>query len=773
MLRSSHCTSPSFSDFKKSLDAALAKGSVEVEIVKCVTLGPPEAGKTQLKETLVGRFDDISESTPMSTGAEVVMQRYVQGDTSWEPLTRERLRKSLHTTVKEKTFTESTSTASRSEVLAPEQEIQTIPTGTQEGGSQRVPCGDRIESRKALHESFAAVRASVEEGLKEADPTEVRGLQKMRIIHLIDSGGQPAFFDFHPVIATSRAVYFLVYNMEDEDEDKKKGLDAKPKITYRKKKFPTKDLPNEKQSNLSIIKDSLLTLHDCKQKFISMEGELHRWFGDSISKSADVLPVLVVGTRKREKEVIASESKKLVNECSYLPLWKKVLHCAQTGTKLFAVESTDRTCQGVQAIRREVDRAGCMYKLQLPISWFFCQLIFWSVNEDLHVLIYADLQYLCQRGNLVADSDEFRAMVRTFHLLGIFSFPYFDQELTLGSQWKPDDKPVFTNPDVLYQQVTKILEIAFRDLDMTEMEPEARESLMELQSNGQLDKHTLGHLGIPDQLGSYTGFHSYLLERLVQWGLAATPAPVTSAKLAKPAPVTVTGAPKPAPLTSEEATGTYRLTYFIPSALPACDKEPLKCTDSHFRSLAFTFRLSLPDGKIFYYVPRGIFPHLIVQAKGKGYIIQYNTDYEKDLFRDVAVFSIVPKQFAYNVMVVDKMDHIAISIDPADELKERSSYDECRKIISDFRDAMKATYERIYHTSLDVTVAYKCMCKRPEAPPSHLAEIRSQYGCCVLQCLQPRQVWQKVCDPEIAALLYDQGRYPCFCRAFLGLYMVY
>ena len=740
---SSHYTSPSLSvhsDFKESLDAALAKGSVEVEIVKCVTLGPPEAGKTQLKEALVGRFDGIRESTPMSTGAEVVMQRYVYGDTSWEPLTRERLRKSIHTTVKDKTFTEST--ASRSVVMALEQEIQTMPTGVQEGGSLRIPRGSRVESKKVLQESFAAVRASVEEGLEDADPTEVKGLQKMRIVHLIDSGGQPAFFDFHPVIATSCAVYFLVYNMKDEDKDNRKGLDAKPKITYRRKEFPTKDLPNENQSNLSIIKDSLLTLHDCKQKFVTMEGELHHWFGDSISKSADVLPVLVVGTRKREEEVIASESKKLVNECSYLPLWKKVLHCAQTGKKLFAVESIDPTCLGVQSIRKEVDRAGCMYKLQLPISWFFCQLIFWSINEDLHVLTYTDLQDLCQRDNLVASPAEFQAMVRTFHLLGIFSFPYFDQELTLGRQWKPDDKPVFTNPDVLYQQVTKILEITFRDLEKTEMEPAARESLMELQSNGRLDTDTLGHLGIPDQLGSYKGFHIYLLERLVHWGLAARPTPVTC-----------------------ESTGTGRRTYFIPSALPACDKEPLECTDSPFPSLAFTFCLQDDDGNEHHYVPRGIFPHLIVQAEGKGYKIQENTEYEKCLFRDVAIFSIKPSpcnkmQYAYNVTVMDKMDHIAISIDPASKSKVRSSPDECRKIVRDFRDAMKATYKRIYCTSLDVTVACKCTCERHETPLSHLAKIiHSQDGCCELQCLLPRKLWQNDCPPKIKALLYDQGRY--------------
>ena len=93
----------------KSFEASLAKGSVEVEMVKCVTLGPPEAGKTQVKSALIGKFDRSGESTPKSTGAVAVMQRYVHGKSMWEPLTRARLCKSLHITVKKKMYTESAS----------------------------------------------------------------------------------------------------------------------------------------------------------------------------------------------------------------------------------------------------------------------------------------------------------------------------------------------------------------------------------------------------------------------------------------------------------------------------------------------------------------------------------------------------------------------------------------------------------------------------------------------------------------------------------------
>ena len=716
-----------FTDFKKSLEAALAKGSVEVEMVKCVTLGPSEAGKTQLKSALIGKFDDSIESTPMSTGAEAVIQRYVHGKSTWEPLTRERLLKSLNTTVKKMTFTESASprpTEANSSMQ--ENEAQAGGTGVHEDTTDTL--GQTADSKKALRSRFAAIRASVEVELKEADTAEAKSLDKVRIIHMVDSGGQPAFFDIHPVIATSRAVYLLVYNM-------KEGLDHKPTITYRKKAFPTKQLQNTKQSNLDMIKDSLLTLHDCKQKFTALERELHHWFGDAISESADELPVLVVGTRKR-KESIAHESEKLAKECSYLPLWNKVLPNTDTGYKLFPVESTDPDCEGVQSVRQVVDQAGCIFTLPLPVSWFLCQLIFLSVDENLHVLTFSDLQNLCLQEGLISDRDEFLAMIRAFHLLGIFSFPYLDQELTLRDHWRPDDKPVFTNPNVLYQEVTKILEMAYRDLAKTQMDDTKRESLTALQSSGRLDSNTLGYLGIPDDFGFYSGFHAYLLERLVQWGLAA----------------------KPTTEISEGAAVTGRAAFFIPSVLPACDEEPVKCNES---PLSFTFCLSLPDKSKVNYVPRGIFPHLIVHIEGQGYEIQENTYYQSCLYRDVATFGIKPShsnkmQYAYNVMVADKMDHVTIAIDPAQEY-ELSTADR-RRIVIDFKKAMEFVYEGIYQVQLAVTEASECRCDK--RLPSHLAMvIRRENGCYAMQCSLPGKIKQYDCPLEIAALLCGQGGY--------------
>ena len=770
-----------FTDFKESLEGALAKGSVEVEIVKCVTLGPPEAGKTQLKSALVGRFDRSDQSTPMSTGAEVVMQRYISGKTSWEPLTKKKLQEAFLNTVETCPSEElsvsdneisefpgkysshpvndtgvhsdslqhtSTNTSldmqTKTVALPPSPLLGTVDSSSHTGNSTEMPLASQkymsidtmsdIQAEKAvLQEQFHALRKSVEDGLKESEgatkAADRMSLQKVRMIHLIDSGGQPAFFDVHPVIATSRAVYLVVYNM-------KEGLEAKPKITYRKKDidFPVKGMPNEMQSNLDMITGSLLTLQHCKQKFVKLERELHCWFGESISQSEDAVPVLVVGTRKTVRSV-ASESDKLAAACSHLPSWKEVLPCTLNGTRLFPVDSMDSTCEGIQALRDAITEAECTYQLRLPISWLFCQLIFWSAAENLQTLPFSILSDLCQHEGLVSGDRECLAMIRTFHLLGIFSFPYFDQEQTLGDLWKPDTHPVFTNPDVLYQQVTKVLEVAFHRLEITKMKPGKRKSLEELQSNGRLNVRTLHHLSIPNQLGAYIGFHSYLLERLVHWGLAARLASNISDEI----------------------------EYFIPSVFPPCNQDPF-CfpAECPIPDLAFTFKGTRGDNIPFYCVPLGIFPHLIVNilTLDKGYDIQHNTDNYKCLFRDAAIFVIKPltcstMEHSYNVRLTDNRDHISISILPSHNKMIRSDRD-CRRIIRDFRSAIEDAYKRIYHTHHSVMLACPCPCGRIHK--NHLAAILPHASQYIQECLSTEGPhWVQDCPEDIAAIV-NHGR---------------
>ena len=128
------------------------------------------------------------------------------------------------------------------------------------------------------------------------------------------------------------------------------------------------------------------------------------------------------------------------------------------------------------------------------------------------------------------------------------------------------------------------------------------------------------------------------------------------------------------------------------------------------------------------------------------------------MFHVEALFNIKPSrsnkmQYAYNVMVVDKIDHVTISIDPTRKVKVKSSPADCQQIVSNFKHAIEVTYTRIYHTSLEVTLASECRCKKRAMPTSNLTMIHSQSGHCEMQCLLPLLPVQHDCAPKLAALL--------------------
>ena len=69
-----------------------------MKVIKCVTLGPPEAGKTQLKHALLGDFTPIKKSTDASTQATSAVEIMVAGEQKWEPLNFKQLQSAMQTT---------------------------------------------------------------------------------------------------------------------------------------------------------------------------------------------------------------------------------------------------------------------------------------------------------------------------------------------------------------------------------------------------------------------------------------------------------------------------------------------------------------------------------------------------------------------------------------------------------------------------------------------------------------------------------------------------
>ena len=535
----------------------------------------------------------------------------------------------------------------------------------------------RVQEDVRLDKNFSKLTDEVISKCSQA--TGDKPLHQIRVIHMVDSGGQPSFFDFHPMVATSRSIYFLVYNSQE-------GLLALPKMTYRKpSEFPTKSLPNLSQTNLDMIQRSLYTLRHCKPKFLTMEEELkNRLSDDNVTLGADdVLPVIIVGSRKSQQcqdEEAASEL--LKSHCCHIPAWK------HTQKQVVLVDSLDPSCSGVKQLRQAVSDAESKFKIRFPLLWFQCQLIFWSTNDlSLSVMTYYKLKQLCTQQQLVVSDDEFLAMLTTFHMLGIFSCPDIDHiSINPGSAESLHQSPVFTKPDVLYAQISSILEIPFRDLKAPGQSLTEIGSLEDLQRSGVLTAKSLKLLGIQDKLGSFTGFHQFLLKCLVRWGLAAE--------------------------VSKDP-----LQLFIPSILPPYPHAIVTPSESPIPSMALTIT-SEDTGD--YYVPQGIFPHFVVsvmQRRSDGYGLDVGVGDATPRCRDVITFRKIAHKkhtkFPYNIQAVDRIDHISVHITPAQKGKDGNYHwlpRDCNVIIEDLKHSMEEAYNRLYQKSHLCSVILCCPC---------------------------------------------------------------
>ena len=166
------------------------------------------------------------------------------------------------------------------------------------------PLERKIHPSQATYiDQFRNLKGKVMEAILRSQSNDANiNIHGARLIYTVDSGGQPSFLDFHPVTATFVATYLLLYNMEE-------GLDAKPKMTYRKD-YPTKDLPNSSQSNLEIVRRSLFTLHHFKERYREKHEQLTSLMQDNFKPPRDDPYIVIVGTRRNEATL--KEDKKIL-----------------------------------------------------------------------------------------------------------------------------------------------------------------------------------------------------------------------------------------------------------------------------------------------------------------------------------------------------------------------------------------------------------------------------------------------------------------------------
>ena len=653
-------------------------------------MGPPEAGKTQLKRALLGDFTEADTSTPASTQATPAVDLMVPGEKKWEHLDFDRLQAAVKVTVKERKFVQKPSWDNSSNTNTNQRSDSKEHSHT-DNQSSRLP--ERNMYFHDLNEEILKTMADSKFHDRKID------IQKARLIYMVDSGGQPSFLDFHPVTATFAATYLLVYNMEE-------GLDTKPKMTYRKPRdYPTRNLPDSTQSNLEILRRSLVTLYHFQPRYHEMHERLAQLMKNNFKKPADKPPIIVVGTRRNQ----STEE----DEDRLQSIYEQIPPMEEMTTNCF-VDSRMPNSTEIQELRHLVcdDDSTCFFRL--PLSWFRLHLMSLAlgsgeaIGHTLQALTFSDLLDMCLKENLVSSDVELEAMVTVFHSLGVFSCP--DLELPQGLE----DSLVFTNPNLLFGYVTKILEIPFRVL------PKAgKRSLSHLQLWGELTTNALKELDIPDTLGSYQGFHKRLLVWLVHWGLAAE-------------------------IEQEEK-------WFIPSVLPP---KPITFHTSINENpfppfpLSISFLQESSHDFTFHYLPEGFFPHFVVKLMQAGYTLAKNNPSKAKIprCRD-AIFIIRHKdkfnaKITFNISLIDESTHLSVNLYPADR-SAPNARQEAGAVLAELKHKVEKTNESLYHRTNDrIAICCPCPCSSKEGRlrDQHIARVDpGDDGSIGITCLHPRR----------------------------------
>ena len=710
---------------------AVKNGAVEIQVGKCVLLGPPEAGKTQLKGALLEEFAEVQESTPASTQATPVIHLLVAGSTKWEHFNLRHLRtfstrKNLH----KKSLGNSKTTTTHPREDTGMQFRRKKSDRSREPAAVRIP-GSNVLNSPQSHPKSAKMKAKsksnweifqslhevvMHELLKESRTSITNNLEAIRLIYVVDSGGQPSFIDFHSVTATFPASYLLVYNMEQ-------GLDWKPPYTLRKI-FDTKVLPNNTQSNADMIYRSLLTVHHLKSKFSDRNTQIKSLLEKNFCPCAEP-PVFIVGTHKdqvlkvSESSQMEDDEERLKHLYENIPLMHQVMHTQ-------FVDSLSEGCEGIKELRETMSDKGSLCSFRLPLSWFHLHLMAMSLeseeipNRNLQVQSYGDLCEMCIRSGLVKSEEEFKAMIIVLHSLGVFSCPDF--ELCGGTDDSIGKETIiFLSPSLLYGYVSVLLEIPFRNLDRTRHKP----SLLRLQGAGELTAATLAELEIPRNLGSCKDFHNSLLKWLVNWGLAA------------------------------KMDGEKR--YFIPSVLPPKSdlKQPghgAKCVDPFPLYICFVEQCS--NNFTFHYLPDGIFPHFIVNLVKAGYILPQNnpdsasTDSSSPRCRNAILLIRQKRQFncniTFNVQLTDVTDRLSVNMYPADDSAPSATMlKEAGRVLCELKLIMQETNQNSNCASSDeLRLCSRCPCTETEGVLTnfHLSQLDREGSCDIMSCLHSKRL---------------------------------
>ena len=709
-------------------------GSVMVEMMPCVFIGPSAVGKSSLKHLLVHNTPKaVKTSTAVMEIPEVVTisseQYTVEGGTSaWQLVGDDVIGKSLQACVNTKAYDES-----QYPELFQHQDGQHQQMEEEDNPYQPAPMdifqkflklcrqlftrqsvSPQVESREGL-QTGPKLNSEVRSGCSCDDSKIVALLDKehsiflegMReghesiklndafFIHLLDTGGQPSFQDALPLL-DAPCTYIQVFNAA-------RDLDQPVPITYRPDDHTEEVLPPSTETGWEMMLRSFSSMqtmaYKCSKELASFQQE-----GSQLPQ----LRVFVAGTFKdqlvqedRLKEAAQGISKKSRHDKA---IWNISRQFKELKGKLYyhyikwdpdgqpfylincmSDQGEDKAC--INRLREQLVCKGSALKLKVPVMWYICQQITQHVPQKF--FMFNDLKAFCLKHQFIDGKNadkQFRSLLKFFALLGFYSF--FDLKDV------PDEANyVCTDRGMFLKEVSKLLAVQFADPTSTAVERFKETGIL------VFTPEVFQELGMSQKMDPH-----WFLKALCHLGIAS-------------------------PLPTRK-----RPEYFIPATLP--HKSMPQDPAASVAPLCLTYKIK--EGVVFSYsdLPQGVFCRSAVA------LIQYNwVIVEFESTRTLLKFQW--KEF--ELFLQEQPGYICL----IPQVVEFSSLSEvqtgCEVLLSTMTTCLSLSTEAVlgshFSTVAELVIGFKCPCKEVNVP--HLAVPSSKGESLICSQLPCRHTYTK------------------------------
>ena len=709
--------------------AVQRQGSITLDVIRTIFIGPSANGKSTLKHLLVhDESVDITRSTPVLDTPAIVSlssEQFAAKDasSSWKVVSDESMAACIRIACRGRDYqavplNPFTRLAQGARSIFKHRGNEKSGTNSKEAQnpiacphSQPMP-PEQEEEKEAVQPSLALEQAHTALLNNLGTGVEDQLLQTARFVHLLDSGGQPPFQDALPLLLQVPCTYVLVF-------DASQDLDKPLRITYR-----CEGATEEEQAISETVWEMLLRLlssvHTLAQKCSGSMSDFQEKGGH-----LPQIRILLVGTfkdrliREGKLQEAIEDLNKRIKSLEKKPYYKHIARDSK-GRQFFLINNrmyldTVGNAKEEQAclsdLRQLLSDSSASLKLQVPLGWFQFELVTRQVKEKFFKV--SELQKSALKLKCVAHAKEFRSLLTLFHFLGFFT--YYEQEGI--------SKIVCTDNTVFLKEVSKLLAVQY----LHTLKTHAMEAFKE-KGILTLDEHLADELGLSKELD-----RPWLLRVLCHLGLTACYAQSDA------------GMPK----------------YFFPAALrsqgtlemPAGSVEPLL--------VAFVFK---EDAFVATHdMPRGIFCHLAVKLAAKrGWTVIPEQSTRLAIKFYWQEFNVIIEESVGFIRVVPIIStHVAC--DPV------KLHHLCRTVMSTVKKAVqksrKAVFGDRFTHKAHIALGFNCSCK---STPPHLAIPSTSGRSLVCQMswsqqryMQTHQIW--FCQPKGAEVSLHVSGLPVKC----------